>query len=77
MIRRGQELGLIRTDMPHSLLFAWFRAMDGATDDWLLAHLDELDQAAIMHIAHETITMIEKALAPPIISGADDSSDTM
>lgn len=68
MITRGQALGLIRTDVPHSLLFTWFRAIDGATDDWLLAHLDELDQEAIFHIAHETIATIEKALAPPLNS---------
>jgi AcrR family transcriptional regulator len=71
MITRGQELGLIRTDMPHSLLFTWFRAIDGATDDWLLAHLNELDQAAILQISHETIAMIAKALAPPAESIAE------
>ncbi len=64
MITRGQELGLIRTDIPHSLLYSWFRAIDGATDDWLLAHLDELDQEAILRISHETIAMIAKALEP-------------
>jgi AcrR family transcriptional regulator len=71
MITRGQELGLIRNDVPSSLLFAWFRAIDGASDDWLLAHLDELDQQAIFHISHETIATIEKALAVPPKGAAD------
>jgi hypothetical protein len=64
-IKRGQELGLIRTDLPNKLLMAWFRAIDGASDDWLLTHLDQLSKEEITHIAHQTITTIQQALAPP------------
>jgi AcrR family transcriptional regulator len=64
-IKRGQELGLIRTDLPDELLIAWFRAIDGASDDWLLAHLHQLDQETITHIARQTIATIRQALAPP------------
>jgi AcrR family transcriptional regulator len=64
-IVRGQELGLIRTDLPNELLIAWFRAIDSASDDWLLAHLDQLDEEAITHIASQTIATIRQALAPP------------
>ena len=64
-IIRGQDLGLIRTDLPNELLIAWFKAIDGASDDWLLAHLDQLDQEAITHIARQTTTTIRQALAPP------------
>ena len=64
-IKRGQELGLIRTDLPDALLTAWFRAIDGASDEWLLAHLDHLDQEAITHISRQTIATIRQALAPP------------
>ncbi len=64
-IKRGQELGLIRTDLPNELLVAWFRAIDGASDDWLLAHVDQLDQDTITHIARQTIATIRQALAPP------------
>jgi len=64
-IKRGQELGLIRTDLPNELLMAWFRAIDGASDDWLLTHLDQMSQGEITHIAHQTITTIKQALAPP------------
>jgi hypothetical protein len=65
MISRGQELGLIRTDVPNELLIAWFRGIDSASDDWLLAHLNELDQEAITHYARQTISTIRRALAPP------------
>src|SRR5215469_16588586 len=64
-IKRGQELGQIRTDLPTELLIAWFRAIDGASDDWLLAHLDQLDQEAITHVTRQTIATIRQALAPP------------
>jgi AcrR family transcriptional regulator len=65
-ITRGQELGLIRTDLPNELLIAWFRAIDGASDDWLLAHMDQLNQDAITHISRQTIKTIQQALAPPL-----------
>jgi AcrR family transcriptional regulator len=64
-ITRGQELGLIRTDLPNELLIAWFRAIDGASDDWLLAHMDQMNRDAIIHISHQTIETIRQALAPP------------
>jgi AcrR family transcriptional regulator len=64
MIKRGQELGLIRSDLPDELLFAWFKALDEASDDWLLAHLDQLDQAAIVHVSQQTMAALQRALAP-------------
>lgn len=64
MIKRGQELGLIRTDLPTELLMAWFRGIDSASDDWLLAHLDQLDQEAITHISPQTNAAMRQALAP-------------
>jgi AcrR family transcriptional regulator len=65
LIQRGQELGLIRIDLPQELLVAWFRAIDGASDDWLLAHLDQLDQETIRQIAQQTMMTIRRTLAPP------------
>jgi AcrR family transcriptional regulator len=68
LIKHGQELGLIRSDVPNELLFAWFRAIDDASDSWVLAHLEQLDQEAILHISHQTIITIKQALALPAIS---------
>lgn len=67
IITHGQELGLIRTDVPNELLIAWFRAIDGASDEWLIARLDQVSQAAITHVAHQTIVTIRQVLAPPTI----------
>jgi AcrR family transcriptional regulator len=74
IIQRGQELGLIRVDLPADLLVAWFRAIDGASDDWLLARLTQpdaqIDDVAIQHLARQTVSAIRQALTPPAqISG--------
>jgi AcrR family transcriptional regulator len=65
LIQHGQDLGLIRSDLPQELLVAWFRALDGASDDWLLARMDQLDQETVRQIALHTMTAIRQALAPP------------
>jgi AcrR family transcriptional regulator len=64
-VQRGQDLELIRSDLPNGLLVAWFQAIDNASDDWLLAQLDTLDEAAIGHISRQTMAAIRQALAPP------------
>src|SRR5947209_2603491 len=47
IIKRGQQLGMICTDVPDELIFAWIEALDTASDGWLLVHWQELDRAAI------------------------------
>jgi AcrR family transcriptional regulator len=39
---RGQELGLVRTDMPLELMLAIWSAIDTTADRWMLEHWDEL-----------------------------------
>jgi AcrR family transcriptional regulator len=69
MIQRGQELGLIRVDLPAELLVAWFRALDGASDDWLLRRQTQskaqIDRATIQHLARQTVAAIRQTLRPP------------
>ncbi len=69
IVLRGQELGLIRADLPTDLLVAWFRAIDGASDDWLVAQLTQpnpqIDQVTIEYVARQTIAAIRRALTPP------------
>lgn len=65
LIARGQHLELIRTDLPAGLLQAWFKAIDGASDDWLLSHLGELDEETIRLVAEQTVAAIQRMLAPP------------
>ena len=64
LIQKGQALGLIRTDLPTGLLQAWFRAIDGTSDDWLLAHLDQVNEETIRQVSEQTMAAIQQALAP-------------
>lgn len=64
LIARGQELGVIRTDLPDELLFAWLHALDRASDRWLLAHWAELDRATVARVSDETVAAMRLALAP-------------
>jgi AcrR family transcriptional regulator len=65
LIEKGQALGLIRTDLPTGLLETWFRAVDGSSDDWLLAHLDQLDEETLWQVAVQTMEAIRRILASP------------
>ncbi len=42
VLRRGQELGIIRQDLPDDLMLSLFLALDDAHDRWLLLHRAEL-----------------------------------
>ncbi len=63
IVKRGQELGVIRTDMSEHLIFAWLQALDAASDHWLLAHWSKLDREAIAHISDQTVDGMRRALA--------------
>ena len=63
ILKRGQELGVIRTDLPEQLLFAWQQALDAASDHWLLAHWSKLDPEAIANISDQTVDGMRRALA--------------
>ena len=63
IVKRGQELGVIRTDISEDLIFAWLQALDDASDHWLLAHWSKLDREAIAHISDQTVDGMRRALA--------------
>ena len=65
LIKRGQELGVIRTDIPDELIFAWMGALDDASDHWLLTQWKQLDREAIGHISDQTVEAMQRVLAPP------------
>src|SRR5438874_360663 len=64
IIKRGQELGVIRTDVADELLFGWLRALDEAGDQWLLANWKDLDRIAIAQISDQTVDAMQRVLAP-------------
>ncbi len=80
IVKRGQELGVIRTDMSEQLIFAWIQALDDASDHWLLAHWSELDREAIAHISDQTVDGMRRALAflpedKPLYSHSPERND--
>ena len=64
LIKRGQEIGVIRTDIPDELIFAWMGALDDASDHWLLTKWKNLDREAIGHISDQTVDAMRRVLAP-------------
>jgi AcrR family transcriptional regulator len=63
-VKRGQEVGAIRTDLSDDLIFAWLQALDSASDHWLVAHWQQLDRQAVAHISDQTVEAMRRALAP-------------
>jgi AcrR family transcriptional regulator len=75
IVKRGQELGVIRNDLSEELIFAWIAALDDASDHWLLAHWSELDRETIARISDQTVDGMCRALAVlpednPLFSGS-------
>ena len=68
IVKRGQELGLIRTDLPDELIFAWLQALDDASDRWLVAHWGRLDQDAIGSVSDQTVGAMRRTLDPTGLS---------
>ena len=44
-VRRGQELGVVRRDLPVDLLVEIYMAADQAGDRWMMRHWDEFSEA--------------------------------
>jgi AcrR family transcriptional regulator len=63
LLKRGQELGVIRTDLSEQLILAWIAALDDASDHWLLDHWSKLDREAIAHTSDQTVDGMRRSLA--------------
>jgi AcrR family transcriptional regulator len=63
-VTRGQEIGLIRSDIPVELLLDWIAALDRASDTWLLARWEQLDREAIAKMSDQTVDAMRRVLAP-------------
>lgn len=65
LIRQGQEVGAIRTDLPSPLLISMMVALDTAADHWMLDHWDELSPEESDRLADLLIQMHRRLLEPP------------
>jgi AcrR family transcriptional regulator len=64
VLARARELGVIRDDVPEELLGAWVSALDSAGDQWLLAHWEQLDDAALQQHADRIVDAFRRLLVP-------------
>jgi AcrR family transcriptional regulator len=62
ILQKGQALGLVRTDLPQSLLVSLFRAVDEAADDWFLARRDEIDPSQIEPTALQIFDTLKRVI---------------
>ena len=64
IVNKGQELGVIRTDIPGEMIFAWLQALDDASDHWLVANWEYLDRESIQRVSDQTVDAMRRTLAP-------------
>lgn len=65
LLERGQALGLVRTDLPQSLLSRLFMAVDETADQWFMANWDELGSAKVESIAERIFDTQKRLLEQP------------
>jgi AcrR family transcriptional regulator len=63
LIKQGQDLGVIRMDLPDDLLFTWLFALDQASDQWVMSHWEQMDRAAVAALSDHTVAAMRSALA--------------
>lgn len=66
LVEQGQQLGVIRSDLPQTLLIHLFMAIDDALDQWLLAHWSALTAAEVEQVASKTLAGMARLLAPDV-----------
>lgn len=64
LLRRGQAVGAVRTDLPLDLLAHMVTGLGEAIDRWLLARWPELDAAALAALPDQTVDLFARLVAP-------------
>lgn len=64
LLRRGRDLGVIRSDLPDELLLTMAMAMDEAADRWIAMHWEELGEAGVARLTPKIFSMWQRILAP-------------
>jgi AcrR family transcriptional regulator len=65
VVRRGQEVGAIRSDLPEDLLAALAMGVSEAADRWMVEHWEALDPKGSGALALGIFDAIRRLLAPP------------
>jgi AcrR family transcriptional regulator len=65
LLRRGQELGVVRSDLPLDLLLAVVMGADEAADRWMYDRPEPLGKAESERILRLLLEGVQRLLAPP------------
>ncbi|HPE49350.1 MAG TPA: TetR/AcrR family transcriptional regulator [Hyphomonas sp.] len=64
LVRKGQALGAVRTDLPETLMVDAAMGLGEALDLWVLRHWDELPDEARLRMAHDQVGLFRRLLSP-------------
>jgi hypothetical protein len=64
LLQRGQDLGVIRNDLPSELLLALFIAVDDTVDGWLLANWHTVPLAQRRTTVQRVLAGLARFMAP-------------
>jgi AcrR family transcriptional regulator len=65
LLRRGQQLGVVRDDLPEELLIAMLTGCDQAADHWLVDHWEALGADEVYLLSRRVFEAMRTLLAPP------------
>lgn len=68
MIRRGQELGLVRTDLPETLLFDALMGLGMAIDRWMVTNWEMLSTERRVALSEMTFDLFRRMMVPPAVA---------
>jgi AcrR family transcriptional regulator len=64
LITRGQQLDVVRTDLPTDLLITLLMGLDEATDQWFSEHIDGLPPAELEKLVRTLMEALRDMLLP-------------
>lgn len=72
-VRRGQELGCIRRDLPDELLLVLISAFVSARDHWFLDHWEALSKEERDMLPGRLVALFRRAFEPPLAPSSERS----
>jgi AcrR family transcriptional regulator len=66
LLRRGQDLGVVRSDLPEDLLIAVLTGLDNAADHWLIDQWESLGQDEVCRLSKRVFETMQLVLSPPV-----------
>ncbi len=65
LLRRGQQLGVVRDDLPDDLLIAILTGLDNAGDHWLVDQWEKLGAEEVFRLSKLVFETMQAAVSPP------------